>query len=236
MKILVLAYLMLSDHLRSGRVLPELILTLLVVAAVWVGQISPAVIALMTGVAALSLAAVVTHRFAGWANRSIGYMLIIRPLGRSGYLLGTILASWVLSVVVYVLLRVSTWPRLGNTLPELLRTSLPAVLALSLAVVLVTFLSPLVVGTEWLRTGFLVLLAMSVYREDLGQWHDVLYRILQAFWMTFAVPILGALNFSVSWEFYPPSALLLAVLAAETLLFLAAALALFRQRDLDWGS
>lgn len=234
MKVVRMAQMLLVEYVSSGRILVEL--GLVVAAEVFVRLAAPSatVATLTVGVVAVALAVLVTYRTTSWANHNLAYMLIVRPLGRGGYLLGTVLASWVLVLALYFVLQVAVLPHLEITLLELVRTSLPMILALSLVVVVASFLSPLVAGGEWLRTVFLVLLALSVYREDLGQWNDYLRQALHAFWMAFAVPVLGALNLSADWGYTLPVIWLLGLTAAETILILLAAVVLFMQRDLNW--
>ncbi|MCL4534201.1 MAG: hypothetical protein M1370_03455 [Bacteroidetes bacterium] len=234
MKTLRMVQMLLQGYLSSGRFLLELGLVAAAGVLVRLGAPSAAVATLVMGVVALALAILVTYRITGWVNHNLGYMLIVRPLGREGYLLGTVLASWLLVVALYLALRLATWPRLGAAPLDLVRTSLPMVLALSLVVVVTAFLSPLVAGSEWVRTGFLVLLALSVYRDDLGQWNELFRMVLQVFWMTFAVPVLGGLNLSANWGYSVPALWLLGLTAVETILILGAALVFFVQRDLDW--
>ncbi len=234
MKTLRMGQMVVAEYVRSGRLLPELLLLVAAVAFLRLGAPSPIIASLAVGVAAILLAILITYRTTTWANGSLGYMLIARPLGRIGYLLGTLLASWLMVEVCFLVLRLAAWPALPVGGGDLLRTALPMALALSLVVVVVAFLSPLVAGSEWLRTGFIVLLALSVYRDDLGQWNEWVRRGLQAFWMTFAVPVLGALNLSAEWGYAMPTRWLVGVTLVETVLILAAMLIFFSQRELDW--
>ncbi len=234
MKTARMAQMLMVEYICSGRILVEAILIAVAVLFLRLAGLSPAVVSLGIGMAALLVTIVVTYRVTSWANRSTAYMVMVRPLGRAGYLLAAVLVSWLLAEVLHLTLRLAAWPILGLHPTHMLATVAPMALALTLVVAVTAFLSPLVAGGEWLRTVFVVLFALSVYRDDLGQWNDIVQRGLQAFWMTFAVPVLGALNLSAGWGYPLPLQWLSGVTIVETVLILGAAVVFFSQRELDW--
>jgi hypothetical protein len=234
MKTIRIAQLILWDHL--GSMWSLLLVSALLVSAIVlrVSAHSLAVAILSNGVLAILAAIIIAHKYTTWANRSMSYAFLVRPVSRASFLTGIIIAAWCSTSGIYLALRLISWAGASLSIQEMGISLLPVMVGLGLVVVLMTLLSPLVTGTEWFRTVFLVVVAASIYRDQVGEVHSLLRRGLDLFWMCFSLPILGTLNFSSVWEFELPQTWVLAIAAAEAVLLMAAALVIFSNRDLDW--
>jgi len=161
----------LMEYLRSGRVLIELSATVAMFLAAIRGRALDAEgffanAALFSLVAALYTGSTII----GLGDRPHGYLLVIRPLGRTGYLVGLYSAILIVVVVCYALLCLLTAiaaPVEGMGVRGWLAGSVPLLLNVALLSALLSLLAPFVLPPAW-RLAVLALVALAFSSSLLG--------------------------------------------------------------------
>jgi ABC-type transport system involved in multi-copper enzyme maturation permease subunit len=225
----------LAEYIRSGRIIIELVAAVLfwgLFLREW--QIGLEQFFSLTGIFTLLLALYTTAALLSLGERPQGYVMLTRPLGRNGYLLGLYLVGLIIVVTVFVLISALTiiLNRPFDFLwPDFLRGALPLLLNIGLLSSLIVLLSALVLPNV-LRLALLAVLAVALYSQA---WHlSPAYRFIEPFQSLFSWPIYPAiagykLSTSRDWNegaIYIPLAQL-----ALTVLLISLALIAFKRRD-----
>jgi len=152
----------LVEYARSGRILIELLAGVIffyIFLRRWTSLPLPEYFFETTSLFALALTFYSTSSMLGLGDRPQGYLLLVRRLGRGGYLLGFYLAAQVIVWGVYWLISLVMAlynPIQGLDLRGWLLGSLPLLLNTALLGALLTLLTPIVLPA----TGRLVVLAV----------------------------------------------------------------------------
>lgn len=164
----------LTEYLRSWRYLVELLagVTLMALFAAPVpGAFNLPQFLTVAGLFMLVQAAYTTWVVVGLGRRPQGYVVLARPLGRSGYLLGHYLASMAMTTIVYVGLTLVAlllhWLEnraLGLLFEEWWSGTLPLLMNAAVVSAFITLISPLVL-TPWPRLAALTLLFVAISSE-----------------------------------------------------------------------
>lgn len=231
----------LSEYMRSGRILIELTLTI----AFWTlfFQSSAARNTMthlfsLTGLFGIGLALYTTSSMLGLGDRPQNYILLTRPLGRRGFLLGlyaaAVLLVWAMVVVVLGLASLINRP-LDFTAAKLFYGLLPVLLNVGLLCALMLLLSSLVVKNV-ARLLLLAVLALALYTNT---WNlSPVYRYLsplQAIFSRLVEPAIAGQRLAVSRDYTQGGAAILVAQFALTLVLVSLALLSFRKRELILG-
>lgn len=185
-----------AEHVRSGRILVELGAT----TAFWAVFLRSSLSSPLTLDVFFSTASIFTllltfytaSALLGIAERPQGYLLLTRPLGRRGYLLGFYIVAVIVALLMYALLTVLTFifnRPLDWSVIEWAKGSLPLVLNIGLVAALMTLMSSLVLRNSQ-RLAVLAVLAVTLYSQTFHL--RSFYRFIQ--------PVQSAL----SWLIVPP--------------------------------
>ncbi|MEO7909550.1 MAG: hypothetical protein ABIV47_07850 [Roseiflexaceae bacterium] len=152
----------LVEYARSGRILIELLASVIffyIFLRRWTSLPSPEYFFSTTSLFALALTFYSTSATLGLGDRPQGYLLLVRRLGRGGYLLGFYLAAQVIIWAIYGLISIAMAlynPVQGLDVRSWLLGTLPLLLNTALLGALLTLLAPIVLPA----TGRLVVLAL----------------------------------------------------------------------------
>lgn len=156
----------LIEYIRSARILIELIAAA-ACYAIFLRSDQPGVdpqhFFLIAGLFTLGLTIYTTSAMIGLGDRSQGYLILVRRIGRTGYLLGLYTSALVVIASIYGLLSVATFALShfqGLSLTSWLLGTLPLLLNVGLLAALFIMLSPLVFSTGW-RLLVLGLIALA---------------------------------------------------------------------------
>lgn len=235
----------LQEYLRSGRVVVELAA---LAAAVWLlfyprdlAGISAQQFFTLAGLVIFGLTAYTTLVLTNLGNRPQGYVLISRPLGRTGYLLGLYVAILALATFLYLLLSGAVvvlhalrGSQLALAPEQWFAGSLPLMLDAALIAALVMLLSALVLSSAP-RLILLAVLVFALSSDILAQSDSPLATVAQPLQSVLSLPLLPVLSgFALAvQQTYTPAALgIIAGQVAVTALLLVAALYAFSRRDL----
>jgi hypothetical protein len=228
----------LAGYWRSGRIVGELTA---IVVIVWVafwprgntgldrGQLMS-----IGGIFMLGLALYTTSAFAALANRASGYVFLARPLGRSGYLVGMLLAASVVLATSYLLLValvVGLFLAAGRAVPADFAgwglASLAVLLDVGIVSLYALLLAPLIVH-RWQR-----LVALGFVALGLGSYIDSAGTLgpIGAAAGALLLPAVSALGLAAQPRFGPDAAAIVVGQIVEAAVLLALVLALFRRRD-----
>jgi hypothetical protein len=225
----------LSDYVRSGRIIIELVASVLfwgLLLREWTVDMEQ--FFSLTGIFTLLLALYTTAALLSLGERPQGYVILTRPLGRNGYLLGLYFTALIVIFAMFVL--VSALTIIINrpfdfTWVDVLRSTVPLLLNAALLSSLIVLLSALVLPNV-LRLLLLAVLAVALYSQS---WHlSPVYRFIAPFQSLFSWPIYPAmagfkLATSRDWSggalYIPLAQLALAVL------MISLALIAFKRRD-----
>ena len=234
----------LSEYTRSGRILIELG-AFVVFAYIFLRKPNTAATLTFTQffgmVAVFVLAQTIytTSVLVSMGNRAQGYVVLARPLGRKGYLVGLWLAAFLIGLAN--LLLCSLVAALVNPAQNLSATpgiaiwllgALPLVLDIALIAALVMFLSSLVLSSGWRLVMLAVLALASVGSTDvfskIVNVEGPVSRILAAVRTIVALPLTPLLaGFELSVQrLYSPQAVAV-ILGQVTLLVAVLAFAMF---------
>lgn len=200
MRTLRFAQFTLVEYARSGRILIELLATLGVFYLfLWRPTFEPDYFFSTGGLFVLALTFYTTSAILGLGDRPQGYVVLVRALGRRGYLLGLYLAALLVELGVYGLLSLAV--ALVRSVPDMtlrdwLLGSLPLALNIALLNALLTLLAPLVLTAGWrllilavVATAFSGNLISGPTLSSLPQW---LTRLLDFLRTVFSTPLLPA--------------------------------------------
>ncbi len=195
-RLVTFARFLFADYFRSGRVLVELGSTV----AFWtvffrdrgLAPLTLDVFFSLSSIWMLLLTFYTASALLGVAERPQGYLLLTRPLGRRGYLLGFYIVAVAVALLMFALLTALTFifnRPLDWSFVEWGKGSLPLVLNIGLVAALMTLMSSLVLSNA-LRLVVLAILAITLYSQTFH---------LQSFFR-FIQPLQSAL----SWLIVPP--------------------------------
>jgi uncharacterized membrane protein len=183
-----------------------------------------------------------TTALLGLGDRANGYLLLMRRLGRSGYILGLYLAAILISFASYGLISLMvalTNPVANLTLNEWLLGSIPLLLNCSLLAALLTLLSPLVLSVGW-RLTMLAFLAIAFSGnliggptlQSIGEPWVALIRVFQTLFGAPLLPAFTGFSLSVTRDYGGYNVLIPVSQFLLTLSMLSLALFAFRRREL----
>lgn len=228
----------LLEYLRSGRILVELVATVIYFYVFFRRQETPLgadQFFTNNGIFTLALALYAASTILGLGDRPQGYVVLTRRLGRTGYLLGLYLA--VLSVVLGAYGLISLGCALynqpaGMTLGQWLLGSLPLALNVAIAAALLCLLSSLVFAPGW-RLVVLGLLAAAFSSKLLDRtFAQPLAAPLHTVLAAPLLPAFAGFELSVTRQYNSLSAALILAQILMTLGLLALALYSFGRREL----
>lgn len=241
----------LSEYTRSGRILVELIAF---VAFAWIFLRKPNQDATLTFTQFFGMVAVfvlaqtiyTTSILVSMGNRAQGYVVLARPLGRKGYLIGLWLTAFLIGVGN--LLLCSLVAAVVNPVRSLSATpgiavwllgALPLVLDIALVAALVLFLSGLVLSSGWRLVMLGVLALASVGSTDvfskIVNVDGPVSRILAAIRTIVALPLtplLAGFELSVNLQYSPQAIAIILGQIALLVAVLAFAMFSFDRRDI----
>lgn len=226
----------LTEYLRSGRIVIELIAAVLF----WGLFLRQYPVALdqffsLTGIMTLLMALYTTTSLLSLGERPQGYIILTRPLGRNGYLLGLYFVALMIVTAMFVLVAALTRifnPPFDWTWLEVVKGSLPLLLNVALVGALMVLLSSMVLANT-LRLVLLAVLAIALYSNA---WHlSPAFRYIGPLQSIFSWPVYPAIaGFKLATtrdfangQMYIPLAQL-----ALTVLLLSLALSSFKRRDI----
>lgn len=241
---LTFAGFVLSEYLRSRRFLVELLIGVAVVPLFMpLGREDLDVTQFFTvvGLFVLVQSAYTTWVVVGQGRRPQGYVVLARPLGRSGYLTGYYLASVAMTSLVYLTLTLGVlsiqWAT--NHLPSLsveewLLRTLPLLMDVAIISAFVTLIAPLVL-TPWPRLAALALpvLALSSEVRLLERLEAALgVTLLHELFDLVLFPVAAGFGLAIQSGYTPGSAWIFGHQLALALALLAIALFAFHRREL----
>jgi hypothetical protein len=238
-RILIFTHFTLTEYVRSGRILVELAAT----SAFWTIFFRDYGLVPVTLEQFFSLSSIFTllltlysvSSLLSLSERPQSYLLLTRPLGRSGYLLGLYVATLIMVGLMFGIL-------VGLTLIfnrpldfawlELLKGALPLLLNVALFASLMVLLSPLVLANS-LRLLILALLAIALYSQAWHLWP--FFRFIEPLQSLLSWPIYPALRgfqLATTRDFSGGNIYVPLAQFGLAFVLLLAALASFRGRDI----
>ncbi|CAA9286964.1 MAG: hypothetical protein AVDCRST_MAG26-3814 [uncultured Chloroflexia bacterium] len=230
-------WLTLKDYVRSGRVLIELTLAV----AFWglffqkYAGFTFSQVFHLGGLFTLLLTLYTTSSMLGLADRAQGYILLTRPLGRRGYLLGiyvaAVLVVWLAFALIIVLTLLVNRP-VDFSWRDLLLGGVPTLLNVALLAALMVLISSLVLKNVP-RLLLLAALAIALYSNSWPQARS--NRILAALQTTFSwllMPGMKGYQLAETRVYSGGGSAILLAQLAMTVLLLSLALIAFTRRDL----
>jgi len=237
-RVAVFARLTLTEYARSGRILIELTLAI----AFWgIFFQNPNVLLSMpqvfqlSGIFTLLLTLYTSSAMLSLGDRAQGYIVLTRPLGRRGYLLGLYSAAvfivW-LTFFLILALTVAINRPVDFTWRDLLLGSLPTMLNVALLAALMMLLSSLVLR-NMPRLMLLAVLAIALYSNSWPQARgNRLIASLQSLFSWLLVPSMKGYQLAQTRVYGNGGAAILLAQLAMTILLLSLALNAFARRDL----
>lgn len=224
----------LSEYIRSGRIVIELIASVLF----WGLFLREWTVGLeqffsLTGVFTLLMAFYTTASLLSIGKRPQGYVLITRPLGRGGYLLGLYLVALLVVLTMYAFvsgLMIFVNPPFDFLWLDFGKGSVPLLLNVTMLASLLVLLAALV-PSNMLRLGLTALIGFGVYSQT---WHvSSAYAFVEPIQSMFSWPMYPAvegfkLATSRDWSSGPYIPL---IQLALTIIMLVVALLVFQRRD-----
>ncbi|GAC1383806.1 MAG: hypothetical protein NVSMB42_01020 [Herpetosiphon sp.] len=227
------------DYARSGRILVEAAITV----AFWGVFFQTARSTIphlfsMTGILGMVLALYTTSSFLGLADRAQSYLILTRPLGRRGFLMGLYLAALlvVLGMITLLVVLVVMIRRPVGLLPSHLWFGLlPIMLNVALLAAVMLLMSSLVVRNGP-RLVILALLAVALYSNT---WNlSPAYRFIEPFQALFSrlvQPAIEGQRLAVSRDYAEGGVFVLLSQLGLTLLLVSLASLSFVRRELVLG-
>lgn len=163
----------LSEYLRSGRIVVEVLATAAAYYLFfrrWTMPMTPEYFFSTAGLLMLGLTVYTGSTILALGDRSVGYVTLARRLGRGPYLLGLYLAVLAVSWSVYgaiCLLIVLTNPIGGLGFVGWVLGTIPLLLNLALLAAFLTLLTPIVLPAPW-RLAVLALVALAFSGSLIG--------------------------------------------------------------------
>jgi len=237
-RVLVFTRLTLTEYTRSGRILIELTLAV----AFWGlffqnprGFLTFTQVFQLSGIFTLLLTLYTSSSLLSLGDRAQGYIVLTRPLGRRGYLLGlyfaAVLVVWLTFVVILVLTILVNRP-IDFTVRDLVLGALPTLLNVALLAALMMLISSLVLKNVP-RLILLAALAIALYSNSWPQARaNRLVSTLQATFSWLLFPAMRGFQLAQSRAYAGGGAAILLAQVAMTVLILSVALIAFARRDL----
>ena len=227
----------LSEYIRSGRILIELTLAV----AFWglffqkYFGFSLTQVFHLSGIFTLLLTLYTTSSMLGLADRAQGYIVLTRPLGRRGYLLGVyaaaVLVVWLAFALIVILTLFVNRP-VDFTWRDLLLGSVPTMLNVALVAALMVLISSLVLKNVP-RLLLLAALAIALYSNSWPQVRSNRFLAsLQSIFSWLLVPGMKGYQLAESRVYAGGGGAVLLAQLALTVLLLSLALIAFARRDL----
>lgn len=237
----------LVEYMRSGRILVETLATLaFFYLFLWRSTVQPEYFFATVGLFVLALTFYTVSSAMGLGDRPQGYVILVRRLGRVGYLIGLYLAALAIILAVYglITLGVVLLHRVeGLTLRDWLLGSLPLLLNATLFGALLTLLAPMVLSAG-MRLVVLALIALAfsgslIGGQTLATMPEALATGLDILRTVFSAPLLPAFTgfaLSVSRDYAGISFLTPVAQFFLTISLLTLAVYAFTRRDLIFSS
>ncbi|MBC8161019.1 MAG: hypothetical protein H7Z42_07350 [Roseiflexaceae bacterium] len=194
----------LLEYGRSGRILIEVITTIVLYYLLFRGSTTPMTAEAffsLAGLLMLAMAFYTTAMMLGLGDRAQGYLVLSRRLGRSGYLLGLYGAAVAVLFAAYGGLSLIT--ALLNPIAQMditawLAGSLPLLLNVLMVAAAVTLLAPMVLPARW-RLALLCLVALAfsgsiVNSQALRDMGPLLRNLLGTLQVLASAPLLPAFS------------------------------------------
>ena len=241
-RIAVFTRLTLTEYTRSGRILIEITLAI----AFWgiFFQNASVLVTLpqvfqLSGIFTLLLTLYTVSSMLSLGDRAQGYIVLTRPLGRRGYLLGlyaaAVLVVWLTYVLIVALTTLVNRP-IDFTARDLLLGSIPTMLNIALLAALMMLLSSLVLKNVP-RLFLLAALAIALYSNSWPQARsNRLIATAQSVFSWLLVPAMKGYQLAQTRVYSGGGAAILVAQVAMTVLLLSLALSAFARRDLILGS
>lgn len=235
----------LSEYARSGRVLVEIIATLVGYYLLFRRSeppLQPSAFFSLAGLLTLGLTFYTTSVMMSVGDRPQGYLVLTRRLGRGGYLLGHYLGSLLLVVACYGLLSLACAilsPIAGLSVSDWLLGSIPLLLNVAMLAAAITLIAPIVLTPTW---RLVVLAAISlafsgsiINSQTLRDMAPLLRDLLGSLQVVFSAPLLPAFTgfaLSVSRDYGSANIAIPFAQLSLTLGLLALALYVFARREI----
>ena len=240
-RILTFTQFTLTEYIRSGRIIIEVIATMLF-WALFLRQypVDLSQFFSLAGIFTLLLTMYTTTALLNLGERPQGYTLITRPLGRHGYLISHYFVALVVVIAMFVLITLVTV--LYNQLifktaftfsfVEVLKGAVPLLLNVALLSSLMVLLSSLVLSNT-LRLVVLAILAIALYSQA---WHlSPIFPTIQPLQSLFSWPLYPAIagfKLATTREFAGGARYIPLAQLALTVLLISLALSAFKRRDI----
>ena len=235
----------LTEYARSGRILIELLATLVFFYIfLWRGVAQPDYFFTTTGLFTLVLTFSTVAAAQSVGDRPQGYLILVRGIGRGAYLLGLYLAAMLVVLALYVLISLAAalFQKIGFDARTWLLGSLPLVLNVALLGAMLTLLAPMVLPSGW-RLTILALVAIAFSGNLLGgptmQRLGPIATALEVLRTIFSTPLLPAFTgfaLSLSRDYSGISVAIPLAQLSLTLSLLALAVYAFARRELIFSS
>ena len=227
-----------TEYVRSGRILIELTLAI----AFWGlffqnprGFVTLDQVFQLSGIFTLLLTLYTTSAMLSLGDRPQGYVILTRPLGRRGYLLGlysaAVLVVWLAFLVIVGLTLLVNRP-LDFAARDLLIGSIPTLLNVALLGALMILLSSLVLKNTP-RLLLLAAIAIALYTNSWPQARsNGLLSSLQAIFSWLLIPAMRGFQLAQTRTLADGGVAILFAQVAMTVLLLSLAMIAFVRRDL----
>lgn len=240
-RILTFTQFTLTEYVRSGRIIVEIIATMLFWALFlrqWPVDLSQ--FFSLTGIFTLLLSLYTTSSLLSLGERPQGYTIVTRPLGRHGYLLSHYFVALIVVTAMFLLVTAVTLfynqlvfrGAFDFSLGEVVKGAVPLLLNVALLASLMVLLSSLVLSNT-LRLLVLAILAVALYSQA---WHlSPLFPYIRPLQSLFSWPIYPAIagfKLATTREFTGPALYIPVAQLALTVLLLSLALSAFKRRDI----
>ena len=235
----------LTEYARSGRILIELLAALVFFYIfLWRGVAQPEYFFSATGLFTLVLTFSTVAASQSLGDRPQGYLILVRRIGRSAYLLGLYTAAMLIVLALYVLISLAgaLTQRLGFNARAWLLGSIPLLLNVAMLGAMLTLLAPMVLPSGW-RLTILALVAIAFSGSLLGgplmQRLGPIATALEVLRTIFSTPLLPAFTgfaLSLSRDYSGIGVAIPLAQLSLTLSLLALALYAFARRELIFSS
>ena len=237
-RIVAFTRLMLTEYVRSGRVLIELTLAI----AFWGlffqnprGEVSLNQVFQLSAIFTLLLTLYTCSSMLSLADRPQSYVVLARPLARRGYLLGIYVSSVLVVAVAYfvVLLLTLVINRPGDlTVRDVVLGSVPTLLNIGLLSALMILISSMVLKNTP-RLLLLAALAVALYSNSWAQARaNPVISALQSIFSLLLVPSMKGYQLAQTRVYTTGDTAILLAQVAMTALILSLATLAFSRRDL----
>jgi hypothetical protein len=235
-RLLVFIRFTLAEYVRSGRFLIELMATVVF----WTlflrqYQVDLQQFFSITGIFTLLLTLYTTSSLLSLGERPQGYLMLTRPLGRNGYLLGHYVVAVIVVAIMFGVVALLTRivaPPFDWSVAELFKGALPLLLNVGLLAALLVLLSSLVLSNT-LRLTLLAVLAIALYSNAWHLWPG--FRFIEPLQSLFSWPIYPAIagfRLATTREFGSEGPYIMLAQLALTVLLVSLALSSFKRRDI----